>query len=229
MQLNDDKNVLNKVSGSLNIEKITEDSAETENELNTIEEYVSYYINENFVEYDVELLMNIYSDGISLLNLYEIKVDSNLITKLQYITGVVNYNINTKMYNSIMESSKILAKNAKEIGKSKVQVKSIYSSQKTMVNNIISIILAISIIPTAIAGIEKIDGNYILPFVATIVLFGMVMIMFVYIINHINPNKFSWIILIIMFVITIMFWLLPWKINISLDVKPTSIEIADSH
>ena len=123
--------------------------------------------------------------------------------------------IKFETYN-LEEKVKQIENKSNEVG---CKTEKIEESQKGIMTNIISIILAVTIIPTALLAIEKIHPNYVLPFVATLVLFGMIMIIFTYYAHNAKPNEIAVAITIGMFAITIILWLLSWEINISFEPK----------
>lgn len=112
--------------------------------------------------------------------------------------------------------------------KIKRDIKDFQGDLKTIITTILGIVLAISIIPTAIVGIEKVSANFILPFIATIMLFGMIMIVFIYSIYQ-SKVKCSTIIIIFLFsVLTALLWFSVWDINISATPKNIIEQIADT-
>ena len=99
------------------------------------------------------------------------------------------------------------------------QIKDVKNEQKSMIATIISIILAISIIPTAITGIQHIDGNYILPFIASIILFGIIMIAFTYSLYLDRFKKRIFVFLILLVFICGGFWYMAFNFDISVTPK----------
>lgn len=68
-------------------------------------------------------------------------------------------------------------------------------SLKEILGTLVGIFLTFTLLPAAITGIAMIDGRFIIPFVATLILFGVIMITFIYVINHVEINKnVKWII-----------------------------------
>lgn len=217
------QNNLNVVSDS-NIDKIkieialAKDNSSVENEYRY---FCNRYENADFTKYNVERLKNIYEIGNELLNQYFITncniTDSNIVIQLQYIIGNIMYNINIKQAYSINEQNHALNKKLentinraelleKESTKRSQDIRHVKNDVKSITTTIISIILSISIIPTAIAGIQYIDVNYILPFISSIILFGMITIAFVYSIYQDEVKKSTWAILITAIIITIILW-----------------------
>lgn len=196
------------------------------------EEFCEKYMGQNFSSLKEEELKKIYQSGIGLLNQHYITNDtvkSDIIIHLQYIINNVSYEIWNKQANSITTENKSLNKDlGKAIQKvdelekdaeiNKEEIKKMKDDMKSVITAIISIILAISIIPTAITGIEKIDANYILPFLSSIVLFGMIMVVFTYSIYQDKIKKSTGAILIIGLILSIVFWI----ISFALDIKNVS-------
>lgn len=203
-------------------------------------EYTSFcqkYICEDFEVYKIEDLKKIYEIGNGLLNQYFItqenfldKDDKNLLIQLQYIVSNIMYNIiikqadNNRLENKALNNK--LEKNIKqaeyltdEFKNEKTEIKRIKNDVKSIMTTIISIVLAISIIPTAISGIEKIQADYILPFLSSIILFGIIMIIFVYSIYQDKLKKATWIILAVFTLICICFWIVSFNITIDKQVN----------
>lgn len=95
------------------------------------------------------------------------------------------------------------------------QINELKDEQKSIITTILGIVLAISIIPTAIVGIEKVHPNYILPFISTIALFGMIMIAFIYSIYQSTIKLSTFFILLLFILLTGLLWFSSWNINIS--------------
>ena len=111
--------------------------------------------------------------------------------------------MNKQLKENIKEAQEL----RKESDNKNKEIEHIKNDMKSITTTIISIILAVSIIPAAIIGIEKIDSEYILPFVSTVILFGMVMITFVYSIYQDKIKVSTWTILIAMLIFTIVLWI----------------------
>ena len=77
---------------------------------------------------------------------------------------------------------------------------------KNHLGTLVGLFLTFTLIPTAISGITLIDGKYILQFVATVVLFGILMVTYIYVLNHVKISKASWIVMSIIILITILLW-----------------------
>lgn len=213
----------NKVSNFLNIQMINSNrNTEIEQMRMMCEKYCNDNTGKNFEIIKTKELKKVYEDGMELLNTYYIMDNKeniiNLILQIQFITSQIKYimenrqikdliiknnELNKDLSNTI-KKAEILEENA---NKEKEEITEIRKEVKTIITTIISIVLAISIIPTAIAGIEKVDSNYILPFLSSVILFGVIMIMFVY---SIYENKFkvsTWIIFSIVIIVTLFLWL----------------------
>ncbi len=171
--------------------------------------YCARYKDINFERYTIEGLKRIYETGNGLLNQYFI-TKCNLKNNIMYhinMKQVININkenrnLNKKLENAIKDAECL----TKEMNKKSAEIKHIKNDMKSITTTIISIILAISIIPTAIAGIERISPNYILPFLSSIILFGIIMITFVYSIYQEKLKMSTWVVLGISIIICIVFW-----------------------
>ena len=171
--------------------------------------YCARYKDINFERYTIEGLKRIYETGNGLLNQYFITKcnlkNNNIYNQLQHIVININKenrNLNKKLENAIKDAECL----TKEMNKKSAEIKHIKNDMKSITTTIISIILAISIIPTAIAGIERISPNYILPFLSSIILFGIIMITFVYSIYQEKLKMSTWVVLGISIIICIVFW-----------------------
>lgn len=224
------KNLDNVSNSNLDVKKIVYAlTGDLEKILDNKKEYIAFckkYIGEDFETYTSNDLQQIYKIGEELLNQYFVTegsfCNSEILIQLQYILNSIMYNIiikqnkktkietnnlNNKLRDNIRESKRIkkdIEQKSKEIQHVKNDIKSIMTT-------------IISIIPTAIAGIGKVSSNYILPFLSSIILFGIIMITFVYSIYQDKLKKSTWIFLILAIIICSVFWLSSFDINI--DIK----------
>ena len=218
MSSNKPKN--NEVSQSkINVGNINE-----EIDVKIYHEFLDEYNKISLSKHSTETLMMIYETGIQLLNDYYIQCpssscDSSLIAKFQYTLALINHNINLKNYSEVNARLKETSKLNDDMRATNGKLKNIQKILKEITTTIISIILAVSIIPTAVSALENINSNFVLPVVSTLVLFGMSMILFVYLIHQVNVNKNALIVYIISMATTIVLWLLTWEIDISLKLK----------
>ena len=225
--------------------KINKDikDTETSNENDEYKEFCNQYINVDFSQYKVEELKRIYEIGEGLLNQYfitgDIICDNGTIIQIQHIVNAMMYQINMKQAYDLNEKNKALnkelkgnvneAKNLrKESQKIASEMKHVKNDVKSIITTIISIILTISIIPTAITAIDKIDANYVLPFLSSIVLFGMIMITFVYSIYQNKIKPLTWCILIITLILTIIFWIISFNKGIVSSTNRTENNIIEN-
>lgn len=120
---------------------------------------------------------------------------------------------------NIKETMEKATKLEEESIKRAKQLEEVKNEQKTMIATIISIVLAISIIPTGIAGIEHIGGNYVLPFLASIVTFGLIMIAFTYSLYQTEFKKRIIVFLALCMLGTVGLWYISFNFNISVTQK----------
>ena len=190
-------------------------------------EFCNKYLNANLENGTIEQLTKIYEAGSGLINSYYIEntdiktantATQDIIAQIQSIIMRVMYIITTKrfeennkqniaMSKSLNQATQSNNKMKKDFVRQNREIKNVKNEVKTILTTIISIVLAISIIPSAFAGIEKIKPEYILPFVSTVILFGMVMITFVYSIYQDKIKTSTWVILISMLIFTIVLWI----------------------
>ncbi len=133
-----------------------------------------------------------------------------------------SYQIKENLENEKIKLNEDINKANDKVKETYEELENLEKDQKSLIATILGIVLAISIIPTAIAGIEHISPSYVLPFLSTIVLFGMIMIAFVY---SIYQRKLEWstvIILMLFIVLTGTLWLSSWNIDISLTPKSST-------
>lgn len=227
---NDNLERLKKVL-SIDKKEVEKTTQENEKEIDIIEgcrNFCSRYNIADFGSLELNQLRDICEEGTGLLNNYYItnkEIQDSMIIQLQYIIMSASHNLHVKEIRNtkikMEEIKKELDNNMNSAVKIKEdnketteEVKHLKDDMKSIVTVIISIVLTISIIPTAIAGIERINPNYILPFLSSIILFGIVMIIFVYSIYQDKIKKSTWIILIISLVLCIFLWILSFNINI---------------
>ena len=187
--------------------------------------FTNRILNANLANYGEKELKELYDKCQGLIDEYYIthehlKIDQEKISKLQYAAMSILYNLNLKAKEEINKKireqdriSNLIKKQAKSISRDNRIIK---QEMKTIVVTIIAIVLAISIIPTAISGIEKINPNYVLSFLSSIILFGILMIAFVFSIYDIKLKRITLLIIYVFIVIFIITWLLSWKIDISM-------------
>ncbi len=244
MSENDNSKDLNDVSNSnLDLKQIVKALAKIIEEKEDNKEYTAFckkYIGEDFEIYKIDDLKKIYEIGNGLLNQYFItqgnSFDNDLLIQLQYIVSNIMYNIiikqadNTRIENKALNNK--LERNIKQaenltedFKQEKIEIKHMKNDIKSIMTTIISIILAISIIPTAIAGIEKISADYILPFLSSIILFGVIMITFVYSIYQDKLKKSTWVVLAIAIIICICFWIISFNAKFSKDTDSKNLLI----
>lgn len=177
-----------------------------------------------------EELDKLYSDGKALLDEYYLitegkdnsnilKCDKKIIMQIHYSMNQLSYYLNKIIKENLdknykAQNIKISSFNA-TLNKTKHSLKDIDRKLNTIITTVISVILTISIITSAVVGIENINSNYILPFVSTLVLFGMIMTIFTYSLYKKYLKKESIIIIIVTIILTIFLWILSWKVNIS--------------
>ncbi len=100
---------------------------------------------------------------------------------------------------------------------------------KNHLGTLVGLFLTFTLIPTAITGITMINGKFILPFVATLILFGMLMIVFIYILNHVKINKNACVVISIMIAIVVLLWCIACFSNIDISFNGNAQHIAGEH
>lgn len=230
MNINENKVSNTSKENNIDVSKIEIEVEETKENNDEYKKFCDKYTRENFEKYKVKNLKYIYEIGNGLLNQYFITkndtCDNNILIQLNYIISNVMYNINIKQVNSANQKNQALSKKLeniikkaqtieKDADKKNNEINHVKNDIKSIMTTIISIILTISIIPTAITGIQYISPNYILPFLSSVILFGIIMIMFIYSIYQDKLKISTWIILFIAFVICIVFWYSSFLVNIT--------------
>lgn len=225
------KNTLNR--------KIIEEEREKENtqehpkiidDKNIYEEFCNNSNSSNFENLKIEELEKIYGDGDYLLDLYYITKKQNpnktlckpvTIMQIQYIMGNAIHAIQNKRYEKEEDISEHIKDIGQQIDSAKSEIKDINNNVNNIITTIISLVLSISVINSAIVGIENISPNYIIPFVSSIIFFGMLIIFFIYSIHRKDMPIKSIILLIMAFAVTVLLWIASmykW-IDISKDDK----------
>ncbi len=230
------KNLNNVSSSNIDVNKIL-DAIKKVIKATEEDEYLDYcnkYFGEDLENYDIEDLKIIYEVGNGLLNQYLVtekgSCDNQILMQLQYIMNTVMYNIIQKQISrSGKQSSELDAKletNIQEAKKLKEslqeeskEIKHVKNDLKTIITVIISVVLTISIVPSAIVGIQHISADYILPFLASIILFGIIMITFVYSIYQDKLKSSTWTVLLLATVLCIIFWCIGLNITIDKEHK----------
>lgn len=187
------------------------------------EEFNNDVLKADFDVMSVADMQTMYNDGASLLDEYyliceDIKCDSNIIMKMHYSMNQLAYYINISTNNELTKAfekqKNINNKLTRTANAANNNIKNTRKQLDSIITTMISIILTISVITAAIVGVEKINANYILPFLTTIFLFGIIMISFTYSLYQNKLKKSSISIIIISIIITILVWLLSWKVDI---------------
>lgn len=211
---------------NLNNKEINKTTKENEKNINILEyckKFCKEYGDKDFSTYNIFNLKNIYNEGKGLLDTYFIaeekeQTDTKYIIQLEYIIMNANYILNIKQMentrqktvelseklNKTMHRAKKLESDAESRTK---EIERVKDDMKGIITTILAIVLAFSIIPTAIEGINKIDANYILPFIMSIVVFGMFMVVFIYSIYQDNLKTSTYTIFTISIMITILLWI----------------------
>lgn len=96
---------------------------------------------------------------------------------------------------------------------------------KNHLGTLVGLFLTFTLIPTAITGITMINGKFILPFVGTLILFGMLMIVFIYVLNHAKINKNACYIITIMTCIVLVLWYIACFSNNDISFQETTQQI----
>ncbi len=237
MSKNDNSDNLNNVSNSnIDVDKILKAVKKVLNDIDKNEyiEFCNKYLGEDFERYSIDNLQQIYENGRGLLNQYFVtkgsSCESDILIQLEYIISNIIYNIiikqaditrkQTNDLNNKLEINILEANTLKEdLNQKNNEIKHVKNDVKSIMTTIISIILGISIIPTAIAGIEKISADYILPFLSSVILFGLIMITFVYSIYQDKLKKSTCIVLAVSIIICICFWVVSFTTTISKDTN----------
>lgn len=221
----------------LDISKIKKVATENEKNINILEDckkFCDKYGSVNFKESKIVDLKVIYNEGQGLIDTYFIMspkentdIDKTIIRLETIISNAYN-TLSTKQIDSLKELIVKVSKESrttmhkarkidKELKNKAKQIENLKSEQKSIITTIISIVLAISIIPTAVSGIQNINSNFILPFMASIVLLGIIMIAFTYSIYIERFKKRIAIILVIAIALCCGAWYMSFNYNIDLQ------------
>lgn len=209
--------------GHLNFSKLEKDISTEENVSESVyKKFCEVYLEKDFEKIKSSELKKIYEDGIELLNNFYItnkdKEISNTIFQIQFITIKINSVIEKRQNQELMRRNRELNNNLSEMinraeklekdaNYEKEEIKHMKNDIKSIITTILAIVLAFSIIPTAISAMENINANYILPFVSSIILFGMLMTIFIYSIYQDKIKLITWFISGIMIMICILLWI----------------------
>lgn len=193
--------------------------------INTFKEAIKYQCMEIRKIIDEDITDNNYSEIEVLVNssqdliencttdaIFNGNKDRNFID-LQYLFNKLSLKLETY---KLMKEINLNKKKEQETEKN---LENLQKDMKSITTTIVAIILAISIIPTAISGIQDMDKIYILPFVSSIIFFGMIMITFTYSIYQDEIKKSTCCIIIATLIITIGLWLSTIFLNLDLKTK----------
>ena len=236
MSKNKENNV-NQENEDLELQKINADKNQKDD--STFEKFCEKYCEDNFNKefqnFPLEKLQQSYEELNTYVIMYDLECknseyNNRLVYKMQFILSKIAYaKASVEAKNTLLEMEKIKedindtynsvkkvdAKNAKTFG----EVKHIKNDIKSIITVFISVIITISIIPTALSGIDKIDPNYILPFISAIILFGLIIITFVYTIYQDKLKSISLIILLSVIIMTIFLFVFSYNVSISKEIE----------
>ncbi|MCI8410891.1 MAG: hypothetical protein HFJ40_00240 [Clostridia bacterium] len=226
--------------GRLNFKEVKNDiDLEIDISENLYKKFCDDYLEKDLNKIKSNELKKIYEDGIELLNSYYIteveNTINNFIFQIQFITIKINSVIENRQNQELMKRNRELNNNLnqmikraekleKNVEEEKEQMKHVKNDIKGIITTILAIVLAFSIIPTAITAIQKIDTNYILPFMASIILFGMFMVIFIYSIYQDKLKKSTWAIFIISIIIGVLLWISSIYGNTKLNKNEIDVE-----
>lgn len=208
--------------------EVNNPNIKTKIDIKVYEKFADHILKTDLTKSNIDDLIQLYDMSQSIINEYYLisensEIDNDVIMKLQYAAMTILYNLNIKnnekLTNKVNQQESLSNSIKKDAAIIKSENKNIKKELKTIVVTIIAIVLAISIIPTAVAGVENMPPNYILPFISSVILLGMIMIVFVFSIYSIQVSKQTWIVFSIMIVIFISVWLMCWNIDISFTPK----------
>lgn len=227
------KNIIN--IDKKKIEKTAKDNEKNINISEEIKKFCIKYVNDSIETRKTNELHRIIDEGNGLLNMYFIANNNSednqyIIVQIEYIImkatnqlNIIHMNEMTQKNTSINHKLKATMEKAKKLEnnatKTYRQLKTIKNEQKSIIATIISIILAISIIPTAIVGIQNINANFILPFLSSLLLFGIIMISFTFSLYSESFKKRILLFLILVLTLCIGTWIISFKYDIRLEQK----------
>lgn len=190
-------------------------------------EFCSKVLNEDLNKKSLKELETLFESGNGLLNEYYL-LDSNnvsqeIISKMHFALSTLIYEINKINAEKIDKQLKVQADMTKkaqiDIRNTNKANKGLKRQMESIIGTIFAIIFSISIPTVAITGITLIDPRFILPFVATLILFSMVIIIFILSIYNVKIRKMPMRIFVTTIIITIILWLLCWNIKIEFTPK----------
>lgn len=105
---------------------------------------------------------------------------------------------------------------AKQVEQSTETVNALEKDMKNHLGTLVGLFLTFTLIPTAITGFEKISGRYLAPFMMSIATFGIIMISYIYTLNHCKMTKGALIFLIAAITVTVALWIVSFNIDIGI-------------
>lgn len=190
-------------------------------------EFCNKILNDDLSKKTIKELETLIDSGNGLLTEYYLldsnNVSQDIISKMQYALSTVIYTMNKMTTEKIDRQQKVQASMTKktqiDIKNANRDNKNLKSQIESIIGTIFAIIFSVSIPTAAIAGITLIDPRFILPFVATLILFGMIIIIFILSIYNVKIRKMPMRIFITTIIITVLLWALCWNIKIELTPK----------
>lgn len=211
---------------NLDRNKIKETAKENKKNINIIKDckkFCENYSNKDLKKYSKFNLKKICDEGSGLLDTYFITKEnkqesSEFIIQLEYIIMSANYILISKQMentrqktiefneklNKTMRNAQKLEEDAELRTK---EIKNMKNDIKSIITTILAIVLAFSIIPTAITAVTKMNTNYILPFMSSIILFAMFMVIFIYSIYQDKIKTSTWVIFGIAIIVCLILWI----------------------
>lgn len=242
---NKEKN--NKECNKLNVQKVNIDIDKDKDKdvySEITKDFDQYSDIDDLKQYDIDFLTQLYNNIIYSLNSFHNNnnaadiMNYNRIMKLHFTCNNIIFVIESKKYEDNNIKSELMQKKIednislnkkikKEMIKTKLGLKKIERQVSSVLATIISFVLSISIISSAIIGIEHINSNYILPYVSTLIFFGMIMILFIFSIYK-NKIKFrSWFFIVITCIVSILLWV--YSINSVVNISNQNLKNEDDN
>lgn len=230
-------------SNSINIQKVRGDTTSVNSSITSCKEFSENVINNfDFDSMSLDNLMEMYDSGVQMLtSFYQLTSNTksttarDVISQTQYALSTLIYHINKKTNDELNEKIEVQKQLTDDQNK---QIKELSSINDTLVRDqselsdknkelttqmqsilvtIISIVASISIISAAVTGIQNMESLFILPFVCTITLVGVIFIAFAMTIHNVKMPNESKNILKVLIAVVLIIWIASWVISLNIN------------
>lgn len=236
-------------NNGINIQKIRGNTTNVNSSITSCKEFSENVINNSDLDsMNIDDLLEMYDSGEQMLtSFYQLTPNTkststrNVIAQTQYALSTLIYHINKKTNDELnmqLDLQKQLVDEQNKQIKDLISIndnlsreqkdlseknKELNTQMQSILVTIISIVASISIVSAAVTGIQDMESLFILPFVSTITLVGVIFIAFAMTIHNVKISSESKNILKILIAIVLIIWIVSWAISVNLKTKDLKI------